>query len=63
MLFEMLFPLALLGAAYLQAALILAALFHLASACLFGLNRFLWIWLASYPCLIWFQQRAMHSGF
>ena len=47
MLFETLFPLALLGVASLQVALIVAALFHLSTACVFGLNRFLWIWIAT----------------
>jgi len=59
MLFEMLFPLALLDATLLKAALAVAALFHLVDGCVFGLNRFLWIWLAAYPCLLWFQQRVM----
>lgn len=58
MTFEVLFPLSLISATSLQVALAVAALFHLANACLFGLNRFLWIWLAAYPCLIWFQQRV-----
>lgn len=62
MLFEALFPLALLDGTGLSMALALAALFHLINACVFGLNRFLWIWLAAYPCLIWFQQRVQ-SGF
>lgn len=57
MLFEVLFPLALLHAYSLYAALLLAAVFHLANACLFGLNRFFWIWLAAYPSLIWAQDR------
>ena len=34
-------------------ALALAAVFHTANACLFGLNRFLWAWLAAFPALIW----------
>lgn len=53
--FEVAFPLALLHPTALGVALGLAALFHLANACLFGLNRFLWIWLAAYPSVIWFQ--------
>jgi hypothetical protein len=57
MLFELLFPLALLSAPSLYAALPIAASFHFANACLFGLNRFFWIWIAAYPSLIWFQQR------
>lgn len=41
--FELLFPLALLDRAALAVACGLAVLFHTANACLFGLNRFLWI--------------------
>jgi len=63
MLFEMLLPLALIDATYLQAALVVAGLFHLVNGCVFGLNRFLWIWIAAYPCLLWFQQRVMPSAF
>lgn len=63
MLFEILFPLALFDATYLQAVLMVAALFHLVNGCVFGLNRFLWIWIAAYPCLLWFQQRVNSSAF
>lgn len=56
-LFELLFPLALLNQLALVIALAIAMLFHLANACLFGLNRFFWIWPAAYPVIIWFQQR------
>ncbi len=59
LLFEILFPLALLNATGLHAALAIAALFHLVNGCVFGLNRFLWIWIAAYPCLLWFQQRLI----
>ena len=55
--FELLFPLALLHQNTLYAALAAGTLFHLANACLFGLNRFLWIWLAAYPSLLWLQVR------
>lgn len=58
MLFELLFPLALFHQYWLVAALAVAILFHLANACLFGLNRFFWIWPASYPILLWFQGRV-----
>jgi hypothetical protein len=58
MLLELLFPVALLHVALLYVALALTALFHLANACAFGLNRFLWIWLSAYPALLWFQQRV-----
>jgi len=61
MLLEVLFPLALLGRATLIAALCLTASFHLANACLFGLNRFLWIWLATYPSILWLQARLFQG--
>ncbi|MEP0941458.1 MAG: HTTM domain-containing protein [Rhizobiaceae bacterium] len=54
-LFELLLPIALAHPSLLIIALTIAALFHLANACLFGLNRFIWIWLAAYPSLLWFQ--------
>lgn len=57
MLFELAFPLALISQATLIVALVIAALFHLANACLFGLNRFVWTWIAVYPALLWLQQR------
>lgn len=58
-LFEIAFPLALLHPLLLGAALTLGACFHLANACLFGLNRFFWIWLAAYPSLLWLQSRLI----
>jgi len=57
MLFELLFPLSLLSQTSLVIALVIAASFHFANACLFGLNRFFWIWLAAYPSILWFQIR------
>ncbi|MDE1153681.1 MAG: HTTM domain-containing protein [Micavibrio sp.] len=57
MLFELLFPLTLLTQATLIAGLVIAAIFHFANACLFGLNRFFWIWLAAYPSILWLQHR------
>ncbi|MEM7212614.1 MAG: hypothetical protein AAF479_12100 [Pseudomonadota bacterium] len=59
MLFEVLFPLAILSQPLLIAALFTAAMFHLANACLFGLNRFLWVWIASYPSMLWIQARIV----
>jgi uncharacterized protein YhhL (DUF1145 family) len=59
MLLELLFPLSLLHHTALYTALALTAAFHLVNALLFGLNRFLWIWLAAYPSLLWLQQRLM----
>lgn len=59
MLFELLFPFSLINANILLAALVVAAVFHLANACLFGLNRFVWFWIAAYPSIIWLQARLM----
>jgi hypothetical protein len=59
--FELLFPLSLLNHYALIVALLIAAMFHLANACLFGLNRFFWIWPAAYPIILWFQSRLMAS--
>jgi hypothetical protein len=53
--FELAFPFALLDARALVVALALAFAFHLMNAALFGLDRFVWVWLAAYPLLIWFQ--------
>lgn len=56
--FELAFPLTLLWPPALHAGLAVAAAFHLANACLFGLNRFFWTWLATYPAILWLQARA-----
>lgn len=53
--FEILFPLALLRPGLLYLALAAALGFHLVNAAVFGLNRFVWSWLATYPILVWFQ--------
>lgn len=55
--FELAFPLSLLSRETLIAGLVVAATFHLANACLFGLNRFFWTWLAVYPAILWLQDR------
>lgn len=57
--FELAFPFALLQREALLAALALAGGFHLANACLFGLNRFFWTWIAVYPALLWLQARLL----
>ena len=57
MLFELFFPFTLLTHTTLVIGLLVAAAFHFANACLFGLNRFFWIWLAAYPSILWLQHR------
>jgi len=57
MLFELGFPVTLVSRPTLGLGLACAALFHLTNACLFGLNRFFWTWLAVYPAILWLQGR------
>ncbi len=57
--FELAFPLAFLTRPTLLAGLAIAALFHGANACLFGLNRFFWIWICAYPAILWLQERLL----
>ena len=59
MLFELVFPLTLLWRPALVAGLVVAGAFHLANACLFGLNRFFWTWLSVYPAILWLQGRLV----
>lgn len=61
MLFELLFPLALVNQQTLFFALLIAASFHLANVFLLGLNRFFWIWISAYPSIIWFQDRVFST--
>lgn len=62
MVFELLFPLTLLSQVTLIAGLVIAGIFHLANAFLFGLNRFFWVWLSAYPSILWLQQRVFDMG-
>jgi hypothetical protein len=57
MLFELAFPLTLASRPTLMVGLTVAAVFHFMNACLFGLNRFFWTWLAVYPAILWLQAR------
>ncbi len=57
--FELAFPFLFLTTVTLYIGLAIAAAFHLANACLFGLNRFFWVWLAAYPSLIWLHDRLL----
>jgi hypothetical protein len=62
MLFELLFPISLYSRTSLVIALIIAATFHFTNACLFGLNRFFWIWVSAYPSILWFQHRVFATS-
>ncbi len=50
-LFELLFPLALVSPQLCLGFLALAVLFHFANFYIFGLNRFLFAWAAAYPAV------------
>lgn len=56
-LFELAFPLLCLTQTGLYLGLFIAAIFHFTNACLFGLNRFFWIWITAYPAILWFYDR------
>ncbi len=55
--FELAFPIVFVRAATLP-VLGLAFVFHLANFAVFGLNRFVWAWLATYPALALFGLRG-----
>ncbi len=55
--FECAFPVALVDERACVALLAVAAVFHLVNAVVFGLNRFLWAWIAAFPALIFWVQR------
>lgn len=59
MIFEVLFPISVFHNAALVLALCFAAVFHMANAFLFGLNRFVWAWIAAYPSLLWLHGRLL----
>lgn len=53
---ELLFPLSLLHQYTAIAFLSLGVMFHLCNAYIIGLNRFFFIWLATYPALLYLAQ-------
>jgi hypothetical protein len=59
--FELAFPLALVDARLTLAFLAGAAVFHFVNAVVFGLNRFLWIWIAAFPALVFWVERLRGS--
>ena len=59
MICELLFPLSLVSQLTLIPFLVLAACFHLSNALFFGLNRFVPVWIAAYPSILWLQGRLV----
>lgn len=55
--FELAFPVALLSRETLIAGLAVAATFHIGNALFLGFNRFVWVWIAAYPSVLWLQHR------
>jgi hypothetical protein len=53
--FECGFPVALLVPSVTLPWLAVGLLFHVANAYIFGLNRFVFAWLAAYPSLLYFS--------
>lgn len=54
--FECSFPLALLHPALTWLYLVGGTCFHIVNFRFFGLNRFFWVWLSTYPALLWFTK-------
>jgi hypothetical protein len=59
--FECGFPAALLGPRVAALFLACGTLFHLGNVVAFGLNRFLFAWLAAYPALLYFSAELARS--
>jgi uncharacterized membrane protein len=55
--FECAFPIALVDIRVCVVMLVIATVFHLTNAVVFGLNRFLWAWLAAFPALLFWVER------
>lgn len=56
--FELLFPLLLIHPQSRQLALLAAAAFHLTVYYLFGLNRFLWVWISGFPAIWYLSEKV-----
>jgi len=57
--FELLFPLTFINQTTLLIGLAFATFFHLSNHYFFGFNRFVWIWIAAYPSILWLQDRVL----
>ena len=59
-LFEILFPLALMSPGLALILMLIAFSFHLGTVFLFGLNRFIWAWLTCYPAVFYTAVALTH---
>ncbi len=60
--FECLFPLAWLHPRICMAFLACAIIFHVMNFFVFGLNRFVFAWLAAYPALLFWSERILERS-
>ena len=51
LMFEILFPLSLISLKLCSLFLVVGVMFHFGVFLAFGLNRFFWVWIASYPAI------------
>jgi hypothetical protein len=59
---ECVFPLALVDVTYAVAFCAVAMVFHFLVFWFFGLNRFMWAWMASFPAIIWCAGQPLGAG-
>ena len=60
-LFELAFPMSLLGPSFATSFILMAFVFHLGNVYLFGLNRFLLSWVTAYPSLYFVSHYLQRS--
>jgi hypothetical protein len=53
--FELSFPIAMINSLFCEVYLAVALLFHLVTFYVFGLNRFVWAWIAAFPALLYWS--------
>ncbi|NDG84739.1 MAG: hypothetical protein EBX52_06830 [Proteobacteria bacterium] len=61
-LFQVLFPLFMFSKTAILFALGVGILFHFGNFVLFGLNRFFWIWVATYPAVAFVAEQIASRG-
>jgi len=57
--FECSFPIAMINSAFCEVYLAIALLFHLVTFYVFGLNRFVWAWVAAFPALLYWSAKGI----
>jgi hypothetical protein len=57
--FELSFPIAMINLFFCVVYLAVALLFHLVTFYVFGLNRFVWAWIAAFPALLYWSAKGI----